>query len=184
MKISIHQPNFCPHWGFFYKMSQSDIFIILTQVQFEKNGYQNRYFLQGSQKWVTKPVISGLEPIYKKHYTDGLPLVQLNVDFIRWVADVLNIETDIVLDIPTDSRSTQRLIDNINHYGGTVYVTNPGAKDKYLDEAMMKSAGIDIEYSNPQNANLNILEMFEKFGIEGTKKQLYKKKENITHASD
>lgn len=178
MKISCHQPNFVPHFGFFYKMSQSDFFIILTQVQFEKNGYQNRYFLQVKQQWVTKPVCGGLEPIKNKVYTDGKSLVAVNVDFIQWVMDVLDIQTELVFDIPTSSHSTQRLIDNINHYGGSVYVTNPSAKDKYLDEKLMKDAGIDIEYSNPQNASLNILEMFEKFGIEGTKKQLFKRKES------
>jgi hypothetical protein len=88
--------------------------------------------------------------------------------------DLLGIETELVFDIATNSFSTQRLIDNLNHYGATVYVTNPGAKDKYLDEEAIKSAGIDIEYSKPQNANLNILEMLEQFGIEGTKKQLWK----------
>lgn len=174
MRIAIHQPNFVPHFGFFYKMSQSDIFIILTQVQFEKNGYQNRYFLQEKQKWVTKPVEGGLEPIYNKRYTDGSSLVDTNVNFINWVRDLLDIETELVFDIATNSFSTQRLVDNLNHYGATVYITNPGAKDKYLDEELIKSAGIDIEYSKPQNASLNILEMFEQFGIEGTKKQLWK----------
>jgi hypothetical protein len=184
MKIAIHQPNFVPHFGFFYKMSQADVFIILAQVQFEKNGYQNRYFLQEKQKWVTKPVHGGIEPIFSKYYTDGTSLLDTNLDFITWIAGLLGIETNIVLDIPTNSRSTQRLIDNMNYYGGTVYVTNPSAKDKYLDEDMIKAAGIDIEYSTTQNANLNILEMFERFGIEGTKSQLYKSKKEISNASN
>lgn len=181
MKIGIHQPNFVPHFGFFYKMSQCDIFIILSQVQFEKNGYQNRYFIQEKKKWVTKPIVGGLEMIKDKYYTDGSSLLNINMQFINWVADVLDIDAEIVLDIPTSSRSTQRLIDNINHYGGTVYVTNPAAKDKYLEEDLMKSAGIDIEYCSTPNSNLNILEMFEKFGIDGTKKQLYKSKKEIPH---
>lgn len=174
MKIGIHQPNFVPHFGFFYKMSQSDIFIILTQVQFEKNGYQNRYFLQEKQKWVTKPVCGGLEPIYQKSYADESGLLDINMDFIYWVCKVLGIETEIAFDIPTASRATQRLIDNLNHYGATVYITNEEAKNKYLDEQLIRDAGIDIEYSKTQNSNLNILEMFEKFGIEGTKRQLWR----------
>lgn len=178
VRIGIHQPNLVPHFGFFYKMSQSDIFILLTQVQFEKNGYQNRYFLQGAQKWVTKPVLGGLDPIKDKYYTDGSNLVKINSEFIYWMADFLDIPTEIVFDIPTASLDpTQRLIDNINHYGGTIYVTNPGAKEKYLKEDLMKSAGIDIEYSKPQFAELNILEMLEKFGVESVKKQLCKRKE-------
>lgn len=177
LRVACHQPNYVPHWGFFYKMSQCDLFILLTKVQFEKNGYQNRYFLQGQQKWVTKPVNHGLEPIYLKTYTDGLNLARHNMDFIIWVQDTLGIQCALVDDVVTESRGTQRILDNLNHYGATTYITNPSAKDKYLDEELIRSAGIDIEYSNPPNANLNILEMFERFGIEGTKRQLWKPKE-------
>lgn len=175
MKIACHQPNFFPHFGFFYKMSMCDKFVILSQVQFEKNGYQNRYFLQGKQKWVTMPVNSGLEPIYKKSYTNNVHLETLNVSIIKNIKDILSIDCEIVQDIVTDSRSTQRLIDNLNYYGASAYVTNPKAKNKYLDEEAIRQAGIDIVYSSHTNDKLNILEMFELYGIEGTRNQLYKK---------
>ena len=176
MRVAIHQPNFVPHFGFFYKMSQSDVFIVLNQVQFEKNGYQNRFFLQGEQKWVTMPVNHGLEPIYSKRYTNGLSLQEHNINFIQWVRETLSIQAQLVPDVVTESRGTQRILDNLNHYGATTYITNPGAKDKYLDENVLKSAGIEIEYSNHPEAKLNILEMFAKYGIDGTRKQLYKPK--------
>jgi len=165
-------------------MSQCDIFVLLTQVQFEKNGYQNRYFLQKKQKWVTKPVCGGLESIHQKQYTDGKYLADLNTNFILWIKDVLDIQAQILPDVVSNNRGTQRLIDNLNFYGATTYITNPSAKDKYLDEQAIRSAGIDIEYSDTQNANLNILEMFEEFGIEGTKRQLWKPKKEISNASN
>lgn len=176
MRIGIHQPNFCPHFGFFYKMSQCDKFIILTQCQFEKNGYQNRYFLQGKQRYVTMPVQSGLTSIHEKKYANGLALDQLNMNFILWARDVLDIKVDCLTDVVTNNRGTQRLIDNLNYYGATVYVTNPHAKDKYLDEKLIKDVGIDIEYSDHPLAKYNILEMFETHGIEGTRKLLWKSK--------
>lgn len=158
-----------------------DLFIILEQVQFEKNGYQNRYFLQKKQKWVTMPVEHGLEPIYKKKYTNGEDLARLNVDFIFWMRNVLSIHTKITRDVYTESRSTQRLIDNLNFYGATTYVTSPSAKDKYLDEQAIRDAGIDIEYCTHPLAKMNILEMLEDYGIEGTRAQLYQRKaENTT----
>lgn len=174
MRVAIHQPNFVPHLGFFYKMSQSDIFVLLTQVQFEKNGYQNRYYLHRQSKWVTKPVCSGAESIYQKEYIGGQNLAALNIQFILWAKDVLNIDTEISMDVPSNNSGTQRLIDNLNFYGATKYITNPSAKDKYLDENLIRKAGIDIEYSDCPNAKLNILECFEEFGIEGTRKQLWK----------
>lgn len=177
MRVGIHQPNFCPHFGFFYKMSMCDIFVILSQVQFEKNGFQNRYRYDSwpEGKWVTNPVNGGLDEIYKKSYTNGESLIQVNMDFIFWAKKVLGIETKIVQDVVTDSKSTQRLIDNLNHYGATSYVTNPSAKDKYLDESMIKSAGIDLVYCKHPNEKMNLLEMFDNFGIVGTRKQLYQK---------
>lgn len=178
MRVAIHQPNFVPHFGFFYKMSMCDRFIILSKVQFEKNGYQNRYRYStwGPDEWVTMPVISGLERICDKYYVGGQPLAYHNITFISWVKETLGIQAELVSDVATDSSGTKRILENLNHYGATCYITHPGAKDKYLDEQMLKAAGIDIEYSNPQNANMNILEMFEKYGIDGTRKQLWKPK--------
>lgn len=175
MRVGIHQPNFFPHFGFFYKMSMCDKFVILSEVQFEKNGYQNRYFLQGKQKWVTMPVNGGLEPIFKKSYTNSVHLETLNLSIINNLKDILSINCEIVKDVVSNNRSTQRLIDNLNHYGATAYVTSPSAKNKYLDEQAIKNAGIDIIYSSHKNEKLNILEMFELYGIEGTRKQLWKK---------
>ena len=178
MRVGIHQPNFVPHFGFFYKMSMCDVFVILSQVQFEKNGFQNRYRFAKwpADKWVTMPVNGGLEPIKDKRYTNGLRLDEVNMQFITWAKEVLSIETRLVRDVVTNARSTQRLIDNLNYYGATTYVTNPSAKDKYLDEAALKAAGIDIEYSSHVNERKNILEMFEEYGIEGTRKQLWRPK--------
>lgn len=179
MRVGIHQPNFVPHFGFFYKMSMCDLFVILEQVQFEKGGYQNRYYLQGKKRWITMPVQSGLEPIYKKVYASGQPLSRLNTDFIFWMRDVLSINTQIKRDVYTNSRGTQRLIDNLNYYGATTYVTSPSAKEKYLDEEAIRKTGIDIEYSSHPLSNLNIMEMLEEYGIEGTRAQLWKPKTTL-----
>ena len=69
------------------------------------------------------------------------------------------------------------LIDNLNFYGASTYITHPSAKSKYLDEDLIVGAGITVEYSTSVYEKFNILEMFEKLGIEGTKKQLWKPKE-------
>ncbi len=59
MKIAIHQPEHLPYLGFMYKMSQCDVFVLLDDVQFQKNGFQNRNRIktpQGAQ-WITVPVL-------------------------------------------------------------------------------------------------------------------------------
>ncbi len=59
MIVSIHQPEHFPYLGFFQKMKKSDLFIILDNVKFKKNNFQNRNrFLNKSdtEEWFTVPV--------------------------------------------------------------------------------------------------------------------------------
>lgn len=181
MRLSIHQANFIPNFPFFYKMAQSDIFIILKEVDFCKNNYQNRYLLNDKEKWVTKSVRKGTEIIASKKYTDGQSLLNLNMKWIHAIRDTLNIKTRIVYDIQfrPEIGKTERLIELIKHYGGNTYITNPAAKDKYLDEELMKNQGIEIEYVNvPKHLQKHTFEIFEEYGIDGAIKQLSKAKAN------
>ena len=59
MIISIHQPNFIPWIGYFFKIYKSDVFVILDNVQFTKNGFTNRNQIKTPQGpiWLTLPVI-------------------------------------------------------------------------------------------------------------------------------
>ena len=45
MIISIHQPQYLPWIPYFSKIKDSDIFVFLDDVQFQKNGLQNRNFI-------------------------------------------------------------------------------------------------------------------------------------------
>jgi hypothetical protein len=59
MIASIHQPNFLPWQGYFYKIANSDIFVLFDTVQYTKNGYQNRNLIKTPQGalWLTVPVL-------------------------------------------------------------------------------------------------------------------------------
>lgn len=58
MIISMHQPNYIPWLGYFYKIYKSDIFVIADNVQYIKHGYINRNKIKTPQgeKWLTIPV--------------------------------------------------------------------------------------------------------------------------------
>ena len=58
MIVSIHQPQYMPWLPYFSKISNSDIFVFLDNVQFQKNGLHNRNELKNSNGhfWLTIPV--------------------------------------------------------------------------------------------------------------------------------
>ncbi|PKL88778.1 MAG: hypothetical protein CVV23_08490 [Ignavibacteriae bacterium HGW-Ignavibacteriae-2] len=58
MTVAIHQPNFIPWIGFFYKIMKADVFVMLDDVQFTKNSFINRNKIksQNGEQWLTQPV--------------------------------------------------------------------------------------------------------------------------------
>ena len=59
MRVGIHQPEHFPYLGYFQKIIDCDYFIILDNVKFKKNNWQNRNrYLnsRGEEEWFTVPV--------------------------------------------------------------------------------------------------------------------------------
>jgi len=58
MIITIHQPNFLPWIGYFYKILKCERFVFLDNVQYTKNSFINRNKIKTSQGelWLTVPV--------------------------------------------------------------------------------------------------------------------------------
>ena len=70
MVITIHQPEHFPYKGYFQKMAASDLFIVLDNVNYRKNYFQNRNkFLNknGVEEWFTIQVEKGAT---SKHIKD------------------------------------------------------------------------------------------------------------------
>jgi hypothetical protein len=78
MIVAIHQPEHLPWLGFLHKASLSDCFVILDNVQFRKNYFQNRNRIRtvSGASWVTVPV--------RKHKL-STPINQIEITSIhRW----------------------------------------------------------------------------------------------------
>ncbi len=58
MIVAAHQPQYLPWLGYFDKIYRSDIFVLLDNVQFKKNEWQNRNRIKTAQgaQWLTVPV--------------------------------------------------------------------------------------------------------------------------------
>jgi hypothetical protein len=58
MNVAIHQPHFLPWVGYLDRMMKADLFIVLDDVQFEAQNYQNRVRIKTGQgpRWITVPV--------------------------------------------------------------------------------------------------------------------------------
>ena len=87
MKVAIHQPEHLPWLGFFNKMSMADIYVIFDDVQFEKNNFQNRNRIMGTNgpQWLGIPVnLSG-------HATDKINEITIAREANpKWATKYLN----------------------------------------------------------------------------------------------
>lgn len=127
MKITIHQPEHFPYMGFFQKMEASDLFIILDDVQYTKNNFQNRNkFLNnnGIEEWFTiglepspnkklikdiyvnnhpkwkRTILSKLQTTFKIDFSEVYnyeKLIDINIASIEYIRNQLDIKVPMVL---------------------------------------------------------------------------------------
>lgn len=172
MIVSIHQPNFLPWYPFFEKVAQSDVFVIMSHCQFEKNNFQNRFNVDG--KWYTMSVNSGNEPINCKQYMapandwrricstfprlrqfdDCLheSLSEMNSAIIKMAARNLGISTKFEDDFATSKKGTERLVEICQRYGATTYLSGISGK-KYLDVSKFEDVGIEVIFQDESKMN-------------------------------
>lgn len=77
--IAIHQPNYCPWLGYFFKIYASDVFVFLDDIQFAKEGLTKRTFIrkkvqQSEKRYLTIPI---------KKSSLQTDIVDIEIDFKR-----------------------------------------------------------------------------------------------------
>ena len=126
-------------------------------------------------------VNKGLDPIINKnyisHYTDWesikekLPMYELakfdkyicsnlsktNSSIIVEIAKMLNLKAKIISDHPTESKSTQRLIDICKRHGAKKYLSGSSGKN-YIDLKLFKLNEIEVVFQD-QDKSKPILEV-------------------------
>jgi len=84
MLVGIHQPEHLPWLGFFHKIYLSDVFVLLDNVQYRKNYFQNRNRIRTSDGfcWVTVPVLA------KNRSSQKIDEVEINQNIKNWQRDI------------------------------------------------------------------------------------------------
>lgn len=167
MRIAIHQPNFCPIKGYFDKIAAVDLFVIMIHCQWEKGKYQNRFHV--GEEWNTMSVNHGLEPIYKKTYTNpkkdwesitkrypNLKVFDACITGFLWSTNsliigkaqkILGINTPYLYDHETNLNGTERLVNICKHVAATEYLSGKSGRD-YLDLKQFDEAGIKVSFQD------------------------------------
>lgn len=104
---------------------------------FEAHYRKAPYFEQAAE------LLSGLDD--PRHET----ISQLNVFLIRHICDYLDINTTLFLssELALQGSKTERLIDLLKKLNATAYLSGPSA-DAYLDKALFRQNGIQLEYKS------------------------------------
>ncbi len=60
MIVAVHQPQYLPWLGYFDKIDQAEAFVLLDNVQYKKNEWQNRNRIRTAQgwQWISVPVLN------------------------------------------------------------------------------------------------------------------------------
>lgn len=175
MIVSCHQPNFFPWTPFFEKIKNSDIFVILKEVQYNRHQYQNRFEFDG--KWMTMPVEKGnltdsikdkryIEPLnnwdkikkqIKMDYLNefdiliGNDLVATNSSIIKKLCNTQSIKTGIEFDFPQQNTdSSQKILNICLKFEAKTYLSGPSGKN-YLNIDLFKENGIQVKFHETKN---------------------------------
>ena len=91
------------------------------------------------------------EDLYKKNWEK---LIDLNINIIKYLLSVLNINTQIYLEseIGTTKKSTERIIEICQRLKADKYLSGTGGRD-YLQEDLFTKNGIELKYQIFEHLN-------------------------------
>lgn len=183
MTITIHQPEFLPWLGFFDRVQRSDIFVVLDDVGYQKNGFINRNKIKTKDgvKWLTVPVrdrspnkkINEVIIDNDKKWKDSqLSLIRINYssapyfkEYYNFLESAFSKKWDKIADLDF------YLIENIVKFLGiqtkiakTSDLKVEGEKTERIVN-ICKRFGADAYLSGPGGKNYMDLSLFEKEGI-------------------
>lgn len=184
MIVTIHQPNCFPWLGYFDKMRQADVFVLLDTVPFTKGGYQNRIQVKGPQgaQWLTVPVqTSGYlgQSTLNVQVVSNLPWRRNHIltlemlyrrtacfpDVMPKLKDLYNIETERLVEFAIPGIEWIRNSLNIQTKLVRASELNAEGSSSELLLNIVKCLGGTTYLSGPSGRNYLDLELFENAGV-------------------
>jgi hypothetical protein len=147
MLVAIHQPNYFPWLGYFYKIWAADAFVFLDNVQFTKNGYINRSQIQNGEKnrWLTVPVsvhlgdpISRVMPANDSWRRNHIDLLCNSYREATHFGTMMPFVEEVLLSAPTESLA------EINRHT-ILRITDLLEIDRYS----VRSSEVDVDFTGP-----------------------------------
>jgi hypothetical protein len=141
--VAIHQPNYLPWLGYFYKIYQSDIFVFLDDVQFSNEGMHNYTYIKTPQG-----------PFRLKY-----PVIQSFGDNINDVKsrDELNWKEKHLKIIESNYRRATHFIEVFNEYQELLLKDYPNISS--LNSTLIKhfsgKLGISVSFVNSSDLNID-----------------------------
>ncbi|MEA1915397.1 MAG: WbqC family protein [Campylobacterota bacterium] len=115
MIITIHQPEHFAYFGFLDKVNKADVLVVLDDVQFKKNNFQNRnqILTLNGPKWLSVPVemkniedkniqVRKIKDNWKEEYKNKIVEAYKKYPFFEenmlWINQMLLLESDLLID--------------------------------------------------------------------------------------
>tara|TARA_Y100001938_G_C8062884_1_gene418403 strand:- start:1198 stop:1764 length:567 start_codon:yes stop_codon:yes gene_type:complete len=180
MKVAIHQPEHFPYLGFFEKMKEADLFVILDDVQYKKNNWQNRnkflnknnveeFFSIQVEKEATKKLINEVNVVegpWRKKIIKKIQqnfnidisdiyshnkLIDINMESIVWARKKLNINKPMILSSSLFIKTkSTQRLVDICNKVGATEYISGLGGKSYLNESLFKC---NITYFEPKLPN-------------------------------
>lgn len=160
MVIGVHQPNFIPWIGYFYKILKSDTFILLDNVQYSKNSYINRNKIKSKNgdRWLTLPISKSGK------YAQNINEVNINIQDrnFRKIEGTLN-----------ENYARSKYFDEINNlilsninYGENLSIVNERLIRSIcdylnIDTIIVRSSDIQIHSDDPTERLIKLCQYFD-----------------------
>lgn len=144
MILSAHQPAYLPWLGYFHKIAISDVFVVLDEVQFEKNSFTNRNKIKTSNgtTWLSLPM--QMNGHMNKNVNDMEILNKFNWREKHWKSIYLNYKKSPYFNLYCDfledtyKREWNTLIE-LTEYMTEYFLEQLGIKTKILKQSDIKT---------------------------------------------